>query len=667
MAIPAPRRAARGRDTDTLFGLLAPDPGLRQPASFYEPLINQVSDVYFRTSGSVTAAMREAITATNDALYRENRGNVPVGLAAAILREHELYLAVSGPARCIFANAQRIEKLPADDELMEPMIALGTETVPDIRFYHREVQQGDILILADTSLNHVREDALRYALGEGEVDTALNNLRGVAGNRAAAVVVKFVEPLPQDAILPAPETAARRPAPVSVPASPSPAPAPAGAGAPSSSLPFFRQAGRDLALGTARTVEGIRRLVGRRPTTDEYDNLLTERYHLSTGIQVGVAVAVAVLVALLTTFVYRMRGQTTQYDQYVRQAIAESEQARAAGSDQGTARPHWENALWLLGQARQIRAPGANLSEIDEMRQEALSALDAYDQVTRVTPTLLRTYQPGAVLRGPVVQGLNLYVIDTINDILYREDLDETGTVLVNREPQIITRQGDIAGNQVVSGLIDLAWMEDGGVPQRNVLAVLARNGLLITYSPSWNVTAATLPGYEAWVDPRAIAVYDRDLYILDAGANEIWRYEAGVDAYDRTPQRYFTEVVPDLGDAIDMDIDPNGNLYVLHADGLITKYSFGRPERFEVQGLPQPVTRPTALFLSLSLFDRTFFITDPGGGRLYLTSVTGTFLANYKDSEDFIFESISGVFNQDRPPFVYITAGNQLYYFARP
>ena len=318
----------------------------------------------------------------------------------------------------------------------------------------------------------------------------------------------------------------------------------------------------------------------------------------------------------------------------------------------------------MLDQAAAIREPGP---ETADLRAEALGALDSYDHVVRVQPTLLRQYTPGATLRGPVVQGLNLYLIDTTQDILYREDLSEDGTQLVNREPQIVARQGDLIDNQVVGGLIDLIWMEDGGTPQRNVLATLSRNGLLITYSPSFDVSATVLPGFEGWRDPRAIAVYDRDLYVLDAEANEIWRYEASGDSYPNSPQRYFTDVTPDLADAVDMVIDTNGNVFVLHSSGRISKYFFGRPDTFDLTGFPQPVSRPTALFLNLTLYDRALFITDPGGGRLYSSALNGNFLANYKDATDRIFDALSGIYNLDQPALVYVTAGNGLYYFPRP
>jgi hypothetical protein len=673
IAMPPPRRTARGRDLDTLFALITLSEEQSQPAAFYEGLAHELSTRYFNVPGSVTSALRDSINAINSLLYRANASAlepIRVGLACAILREQELYLAVTGPARCFLIREDFIERLPTNEELAEGAPALGLDAELDMRFYRREVRAGDFLILADASLNRLRDTTLRQATESGEIDGTLSNLASVAGRFTAAEVIKLVAPLaegeteaipresrpPREGVRPAvppgPPAAVQRP--VSGAESP---PAP-----PARELGRFRQAGRDTVRGMARATAGLRTLIER--IFPEREQTPDRQIQLPVAMQVGVMVAVAVIVALITTAVYRMSGQNSQYAQLIHEAQREIELARAGGNNQAEARPHWETALFLFEQAAQIHNPSA---EILAQRAEALAALDSYDHVTRVTPVLLREYQPGAYLRGPVVQGLNLYLLDTTSDILYREDLDESGTRLVNREPQVVTRQGEMAGNQVVGGLIDLVWMEDGGVPQRNVLAVLARNGLLITYSPSWAVTAAILPGFGAWQDPRAIAIYNRDLYILDAGANQIWRYRASADSYSSNPENYFTDVTPQLADAIDMEIDTNGNVYVLHGDGRISKYFMGREELFGFEGLPQPIARPTAFFMNLSPYDRAFFIADAGGGRLYTTSLTGTFLSNYKDSGDTIFDTLSGVFNLDRPPYVYLTSANRLYYFARP
>jgi hypothetical protein len=670
VATPSPRRAARGRDTDTLFSLITMSEETHQPAAFYEKLASDFSAKYFSTPGSLTSALREAIGTLNNEVRAANSGlsePLSIGVVCSILREQELIIATVGPVRCLIVHKGSVQRLPGDTDVSEGMRPLGVDGDPDIRLYRHEAEPGDFLIAGGSMLNRVKDSALLTAVEDGSVEAVLTSLRANAGEMATADVIKFVAPESDgQAGRAQPSQTGQAVVSASTPAEPAAATGAAVMDEPvdPGSLTPTRRMGRSAALTMAKLTSELKRVAGRIMPSEPIDNPLEDNFQLSPVMQFGVAIAMAVLVALVTIGVYRWRGETSQYGQLIRQARTEIGQARAGGTDQAVARPHWETAIFLLDQASLIRAPG---SDAATMRAEALAALDAYDHVTRVNPVLLREYAPGTVLRGPIVQGLNLYLIDTTNDILYREDLDQNSTALVNRDPQVLTRLGELLNNQPVGGLIDLAWMEEGGVPQRNVLAVVARNGLFITYSPSWATTASVLPGFEGWQDPRAIAVYNKDLYILDAGANEIWRYQESQQAYASLPQRYFTDQIPPLGDAVDMEIDTNGNVYILHTDGRITKFFFGREQQFVYEGLPQPVSTPASFSLSLGLLDRAFFIADKGGGRIFQIAPNGSFLTNFKDTDNTIFLAVSGAYSQDRPPIVYLTAGNRLYYFPRP
>ncbi|MCC6904965.1 MAG: hypothetical protein IT326_03920 [Anaerolineae bacterium] len=696
-AMPSPRRAARGRDSDTFFGLVTLPDDQRQPGPFYEQLIQQVHDSYFQTSGGVTSALREAYARLNTHLLLQNRGQefpLRVGLACVVLRESDLYIAVSGAARCFMVSGDQVERMPDNDEVAEGVLPLGLYDDFEIRLYHRQASPGDFLILSDASLNRLTDTTLRHVVSVGGVEGALNNLASVAAEYTSAEVIKFVSDASETAHSHSPAEPLHRrlplfsgtgePRPPAGRAGQSPrhthepeaAPIPASM-EPDDTTPSpeddsgqpsrLARTGHRTLLTLAGITTGARTLVEKMFPAEiaaSPDEEAEPPFQLSVTMQIGVVVAVAILVALVVTGVYRFRGQTSQYAQLVREARSEIETARAAGSNEGAARPHWETAVFLLNEAAKLRQPGP-LEQ--SLLSEAHSTLDAYDRVTRATTTLLRSYEPGADLQGPIVQGLNVYVIDTTADILYREDLDESGTKLLNREPRIITRQGELVSDQVVGGLIDLTWMDEGGVPQRNVLAAITRNGLLLTYSPSWDVSATVLPGFEVWQDPRAIAVYNRDLYILDAGANQIWYYRASSDSYPGMPLLYFTDANPELSDAIDMEIDTNGNVYVLHASGRTSKYFVGKQELFGYEDLPQPVVRPSAMHLSLSPFDRSLFIADPGGSRLYSLSPTGAFLYNFKGEQDEAFSAISGVYAMDSPSYIYLTVGSDLLYFPRP
>lgn len=673
IATPPPRRTARGRDADSFFGLLSLGAGEHQPAPFYEALSDEITGTYFNTSGSITSALRVALNAASEHVYRANRRSgdyATVGLACAVLRGRELYVAIAGPARAFLVQPDGTHRMPGEFELTDPLLPLGAEREADLRLYHHDLQPGDFLVLADPTFGRLTDNTVRQAASTGEIGDTLNNLASVASENSACEVIKFVTPLHEGEadVISGPK---RRRLP-SLPLFPrgddeaddEPDERPTRRRDGETAERRLRKAGQGAARGLARATDGLRVLVERWLPEGRSENPLEERLKLSTPAQVGIAVGVALAAALLTTAIYTARGQTSEYAQLVREAQNEIEQGRRASGSQAEARAHWEYALFYLGEAGKIRQPS---EEILSLRDEALTAIDSYDHVTRVEPVLLRAYDEGSTLRGPVVHGLNLYLFDETQGILYREDLDEAGAALTNRSSHVVVREGELVNDRVIGEFVDLAWLEDGGVGQRNVLAMVTASGQLITYSPSWDVTVTGLPGSDAWGIPRAIAVFDRDLYVLDAGANEIWRYVASADAYSRPPERTFTDVTPDLSDAVDLAIDSNGNMYVLHTDGEITKYFAGRQEAFSFEGLPQPVGQASALFLNVSPYDRTLYVADAGGGRVYTSALNGTFLAHYRDLDDAVLDGISGLHNVDRPPYVYITAGNRLFYFSRP
>ena len=84
----APRRAARGRAGETLFVLV--DLRGREPLP-YEALIDRIGATYWRTPGTITSALRSALTVTNDWLMDRNVSSqvadrVRAGVSCAVLR-----------------------------------------------------------------------------------------------------------------------------------------------------------------------------------------------------------------------------------------------------------------------------------------------------------------------------------------------------------------------------------------------------------------------------------------------------------------------------------------------------------------------------------------------------------------------------------------------------
>jgi len=109
-----------------------------------------------------------------------------------------------------------------------------------------------------------------------------------------------------------------------------------------------------------------------------------------------------------------------------------------------------------------------------------------------------------------------------------------------------------------------------------NVLIALERNGALWAYSPTFFTTVQQLIT-SGWENPVAIAIFDQWLYVLDTGADQVWRYTppAGENAYSIAPEEYFNgEEIPDLENAVDIGISSDeGAVYILFHDGIVRKY----------------------------------------------------------------------------------------------
>ncbi len=179
----APRRAARGRAADTVY-VLCDVPGAA--SSVLSELSAAVLHAYWATSGSVTAALRTAITAGSEWLMDRNV-NAPLsdrqsgGLSCAVLRGSEVFIAQAGPASIYVAQHGTVQHFPAADA--EPMTALGMARAADIRYAHADLQPGDLVVLTDSRwAAQLPIEAVASAIVSVRVAQALTNLAQLTGS-----------------------------------------------------------------------------------------------------------------------------------------------------------------------------------------------------------------------------------------------------------------------------------------------------------------------------------------------------------------------------------------------------------------------------------------------------------------------------------------------------
>ncbi|MBN1581189.1 MAG: hypothetical protein JXA89_10840 [Anaerolineae bacterium] len=386
-----------------------------------------------------------------------------------------------------------------------------------------------------------------------------------------------------------------------------------------------------------------------------------------TGPQVRgwVAAAIAIpIVVLLFVFGYswyRDWSHKAQFSAKLEALRSKRDIALSSSESPVIARDYWHEVLVLADDAAAMQPEDV---EVAQIRTQAETELDRIDGVRRLgQPFRLYEYTQTALSSGRViVAGLDVYVLDRGAGIVYHHALNETRDALRDSTAeQVLLKQGQPVETYNVGPLIDIAWMKDGGERQAGALLILDANGLLLEYDPTWEkIGVQTVGGVDSWRNPTAIDTYDSNLYLLDSMANQVFKYWN--QQYDAEPTRWLTQESIDLTKAVDMGID--GNIYLVHRDGRLTKYFGGEAVSFVITRMPLPLANADALYMDVEDVAQYLYIADSVEGRVVQLDREGAFVRQFKPArgQESVFASLAGIFVDERDGKLYYLASSALY-----
>ena len=159
----------------------------------YSSLIKLVSQHYYGTAGSITAASRAAINVVNRQLLDRNRTGtfsppLQAGLTCVVLRGNDLYVTQSGPGNVVVFREDNYEQFPGDT-LSLRAVGMSDQTIT--HYFHTVVSDGDLLWMSFhgssewdlTSLQHGKEGLNFY----------LTRLRDLTRNNSPSMVCRFCD------------------------------------------------------------------------------------------------------------------------------------------------------------------------------------------------------------------------------------------------------------------------------------------------------------------------------------------------------------------------------------------------------------------------------------------------------------------------------------------
>ncbi len=695
LAQSAPPKTARSRSQDSLFVHLSLTGQTEETAVLAQDLLDTISRHYYQSNGSVTAALRRAVVEANQRLLRLNLSGSSIlqegAITCAVLHHDALFMVQTGEALALLGHNFGVERLPPVPP--DRLTPLGRSAGIDVRFFHHQLQPGDMLLLVDPRIAHLPITVMAPALVDTEVELGLAALSDIVGSDSARLLlVEFTDHAPEDL----PEANLMTPTIVGTASASPPQPRrersrlpeiprrerqpqprkrqPARmtlANSPAQNLETSaRKATSEAAMGLSRFTGWLADMLARlRPPRAQ------DEQAANWALPAIVAIIIPLVVALVVGTVYIQRGRGQRFAEIKVEMGQNLGLAEAAAENEPLAITHYAAVLGLAAEAEKLR-PGDQ--EIALMRQQALGHLDRLDDVTRLTARPFHTFNDETVSLTAVVlrDGFNggIYTLDGANSQVFQHDTDES-YLLAAAEPQTILFSGQAVGNQIVNNIVDIIWRPAGSYVTREGLAMLDRTGTLFTHYPNYRDVRATPLGLAVdWQFPRAVTTFTERLYILDTGARQVWKYFPDEDGFllkDDERSLIFNED-PGLEMATDIAIySEDGSLVVVYSDGRIRYYDTrsGRIQWDETHllanGLNSPLIAPIAVEMVGKGLNASIFVADPGSGRIIEISRGGTVLAQYRASDSSGQELFTGITDfaiAKSPLRVFVTAGNTLY-----
>lgn len=213
MAVVPPRKAARGRDQDRLIVYLRLEGTAVLSTGEYVQSASRAAVAFYKTPGTVTAALRSAAVSIHEPLRERNllsptRGRYVVGLVAmAAIRESILTLLLSGPMQAFLFSAEGSRHIT--DTLAGK--GLGLSESPPYYFSQITLEPNDRLLLCGRTPSSW-ESALQDA-SPASLEATRRRLMAVTSEDLNAVLLQATE---GDGVL----TILRMPADDRVPSSP---------------------------------------------------------------------------------------------------------------------------------------------------------------------------------------------------------------------------------------------------------------------------------------------------------------------------------------------------------------------------------------------------------------------------------------------------------------
>lgn len=717
-----PRRSPRRRSQEQLILHLKIEGNAPLSETAQQQLLAKLAEVYFKTDGSTTSALRNVTDILNKYLLDRNyraasRGLKGVGyLTQIVLREDRILYALCGPSYIYVITPDQVKDLH-DPDLSGSGLGVGKSF--KVRYHQENIQQNQLVIITPklpetwtTSvfknlprmklsalvrrLLHKIDDNLEAVLlfpvdGNGEV----NVLHPKWELGSDAIKLPELDKEPETEAVRIPEQIQKHPIPsiqiteekVSehVPITPP------GEDVPVVDIPeIYRRDSRDqtglskrLASKLVPVIRGITEskvwsvlskvvsTIGRlfqgvwKWILSLIGRMLPDEQLLDLPSWMLSLIAVLVPLVMVTfgSVFYINRGRNHLYQNHFTEAQALLNMAE----NQDDPAAYYQSIVGAMNEIQSARSY-QQTDEVEELYQAIRLELDILDRITRLN------YQP-LFSRGLGVDvTISRIVVTPWND-LYMLNEDQGTVIWAQSNPdgyQIVSEFscGPIDGHITVGPLVDIVSLPTSQEDQATILGIDQNHTMIFCYADLNEVpvifedTSYTLGRGPA----KAITMSSSmpyNLFILDPEKRAIW-IEYQSQNYHEGSEYFGAIDSPEMADALEL-VTSGSELYILHTDGFVTKCVTERPDSNPLCTTPFEFTDPregheSGAFITGANFN-SFTIKGSPGMAVYMLDSAEQALYRFSTQLEFQeqFRPMDGIIDKPATAFT-ITMSDRVF-----
>ena len=374
----------------------------------------------------------------------------------------------------------------------------------------------------------------------------------------------------------------------------------------------------------------------------------------------GLTLGLMLVIFFITVTVYMQFGGPARAEELL--VVAQSMRTNAYNSQTSE---DWHK---LLDLSSQVITLDPQNTEAAALKSEAQNAIDAQESAAVLDAKQRLDLGTAPTPRRLLIAGSWVYILNTAADEVVGIPFKEDGITPVTEVPVPILKRGQTLQGEIVSHLVDLAWIEPGGSYPDGAVFIYSEGGVIYIYEPALGPAGITRQHIQGDLEPGMVTLmetFGEKLYLVQRQENQIFTYEPINGIYDTSRSYFAADVAPYLPEALDIGID--GRVYLLMGDGTINTYFTGTEDRsFKISNLPDSNVHPLVLAVEPDQETGLIYLGDPQRARILVLNKRGEFTHQFRLPGDEL-KQLEALAVSEEPHVLYLVAANRLYVAPLP